>query len=52
MPRNCSHVDSRLGCDEADAAATAFDRAASLPGNDAETIVLERRAAALRSGLA
>lgn len=40
----------RLG--DTDAAATAFDRAASLPGNDAETIVLERRAAALRSGLA
>ncbi|KAA9106276.1 RNA polymerase sigma factor [Microbacterium rhizomatis] len=33
---------------DADAAAAAFDRAAALPGNAAETIVLRRRSAALR----
>ena len=32
-----------------DAAAAAFDRAGALPGNDAETELLRRRAAALRS---
>ncbi|WP_375385928.1 RNA polymerase sigma factor [uncultured Microbacterium sp.] len=33
---------------DSDAAAAAFERAAALPGNEAETVVLRRRAAALR----
>lgn len=34
---------------DTDAAIVAFERAASLPGNDAEAIVLQRRAASLRA---
>src|SRR5690606_40846974 len=37
----------RLG--ETDAAATAFDRAAALPGNDVEAAMLRERSAALRT---
>lgn len=37
----------RLG--RTDAAAAAFDRAAALPGNDAETLVLQARASVLRA---